>query len=345
MQKQDKIIFLWYETRMKPLSAVEVRFSVAPMMDWTDRHCRYFHRILAPHARLYTEMITSNALIHGHRDRLLAFNTEEHPVAIQLGGSDPQLLAEAAKIAEGYGYDEINLNCGCPSDRVQSGQFGACLMAEPDLVARCVDAMAKNVKIPVTVKCRIGIDDSEDWVFLDNFVQKNRDAGCQHIIIHARKAWLKGLSPKENRDIPPLDYDMAYRVKETYPDLIISVNGGIKTLEDTKAHLERFDGVMIGREAYQNPIFLIELEKALFNNEFSISTDFIIEQLATYADQQNKDFGTPLKSIARHLTGLFNGQKGARYWRRQLAERAFDPEARGGLFIEIYQEMQDRLAA
>lgn len=309
------------------------KVSVAPMMDWTDRHCRYFHRLIAPSVQLYTEMVTTGAIIFGNdRDRFLGFHEAEHPVALQLGGSDPTDLATCAKIAEDYGYDEINLNCGCPSERVQSGSFGACLMREPDLVADCVKAMQDAVSIPVTIKSRIGIDDSEDYKFLEDFVSTIADVECQTFIIHARKAWLKGLSPKENRDIPPLQYDIVERLKQNFPDLIIPVNGGIKTLDDVKEKLEKFDGAMIGREAYQNPWFLRELEEEIYgslNNALDaqarnggkrlLTAEEVVLQMIPYIEDQQKRFETPVKSVTRHMTGLFQGRPGARQWRQILS--------------------------
>ena len=309
-------------------------------MDWTDRHCRYFHRLLSPNAYLYTEMITAKAIIHGDKDRLLRFNPEEKPLALQIGGSIPEELAEAAKIAEGYGYNEINLNCGCPSDRVQSGFFGACLMEKPALVADCAQAMQDATSLPVTVKCRIGIDDSEDYPFLNAFIKASADIGCDTFIVHARKAWLQGLSPKENREIPPLRYDVVAKLKDDYSDCIIGLNGGIKTLEAVKEHLQTFDTVMIGREAYQNPLFLVDLEQALFNQDWTFSAESGLEKMGAYAEQQYKDYGTPIKSIARHMTGLFSGQRGAKYWRQQLAQRAHKDDAPFTLFSDIYKEMQ-----
>ncbi len=295
--------------------------AVAPMMDWTDRHCRYFHRLIAPHIHLYTEMVTTGALLHGDRDHHLAFSPAESPVALQLGGSDPADLAVCAERGESYGYDEINLNCGCPSDRVQSGRFGACLMAEPGLVARCVEAMSRAVKIPVTVKCRIGIDDSDDFPFLNKFIKEVSEAGCQKFIIHARKAILKGLSPKENRSVPPLRYDIARQIRETYPHLKIILNGGINRVEDIKIHLESFDGVMIGREFYQNPWFLAEIEREIFKNPAILPRETVAEAMIAYINRQNTDHGVPAWSIIRHMLGLYNGERGARLWRRTLSEK------------------------
>lgn len=312
--------------------------SVAPMMDWTDRHCRHLHRLIAPDVVLYTEMVTTGALIHGDRDRYLRFNPSEHPVALQLGGSEPDDLAACAKMAQEYGYDEVNLNCGCPSERVQKGAFGACLMKEPALVADCVAAMKSAVNIPITVKCRIGIDDSEDYAFLEDFILKNEQAGCDTFIIHARKAWLKGLSPKENREIPPLKYDVAHAIKQNHPHLTIIVNGGIKTCEQVQSFLPRaaigstpasqavdddgaysFDGVMIGREAYQNPWFLREMQEAFFPAQPLPDKAAVVRAMIPYAEEQMRLYGTPVKSISRHMLGLFNGARGSRAWRRILS--------------------------
>jgi tRNA-dihydrouridine synthase A len=293
--------------------------SIAPMMDWTDRHCRYFHRLISPHVRLYTEMVTTGALIHGDRDRFLRYSDEEHPIALQLGGSEPDDLATCAAIGEEYGYDEINLNCGCPSDRVQKGAFGACLMERPGDVADSVAAMIKATTLPVTVKCRIGIDDSDDLPFLDTFIARVADAGCGMFIIHARKAWLQGLSPKENREVPPLRYDIAAAIKNKYPHLRIIVNGGIRTVEDVKRHLDVFDGVMIGREAYQNPWFLAELEREIFGNYDVMTPDDVVRAMIPYIRTQQELYGTPVKSIVRHMTGMFQGARGARRYRQILS--------------------------
>jgi tRNA-dihydrouridine synthase A len=265
-------------------------------------------------------MVTTGALLHGDRDRFLRFSEAEQPVALQLGGSEPADLAACAKMAEAYGYDEVNLNCGCPSDRVQSGRFGACLMKEPELVASCVAAMTDAVSIPVTVKCRIGIDDSDDFSFLNRFIEQVSKAGCQKFIIHARKAWLKGLSPKENREVPPLRYDIAARIKEAYPDLTFILNGGVKTIEKIRNSCKEFDGVMIGREAYQNPWFLAEIEQEVFGSATIVSRETIARAMIPYIREQNEKHGTPAKSITRHMLGLFNGLPGARGWRRVLTE-------------------------
>lgn len=294
--------------------------SVAPMMDWTDRHCRWFHRRLSGHALLYTEMVTANAVIHGKRDYLIGFNEAEHPLALQIGGSAPDKLAEASKIGEDFGYDEININIGCPSDRVQSGRFGACLMEEPDLVAECFNAMAAAVDIPVTVKCRLGIDDQELDETLPEFIEKVSAAGCRHFIIHARKAWLKGLSPKENRDVPPLDYDLVQRIKTKYPKLEIVLNGGLKTIEEAMIASRGLDGVMFGRAAYHDPWMLTGIDAAFYGMPASLVTrEDIVHDLIGYAETvQDNDKST--KALIRHIMGLYAGQAGARIWRRTLSE-------------------------
>ncbi len=298
------------------------RLCIAPMMDWTDRHCRFFHRLLSPHARLYTEMVTTGALIHGDAKRFLAFDKSEHPVALQLGGSEPDALAECAEMGERAGFDEINLNCGCPSDRVQNGRFGACLMREPDRVAECVGAMQKSVGIPVTVKTRIGIDDSEDYVFLRRFIETVADSGCETFIIHARKAWLKGLSPKENRDIPPLCYEQVYRLKQEFPYLTIVINGGIRTKIEIETHLQHTDGVMLGREAYENPYALAALDCALFGDKSPLPTRAeTLRRLKPYVERELSR-GTPLAAMSRHILGIFRDQPGGRAFRRVLSERA-----------------------
>lgn len=293
--------------------------SVAPMMDWTDRHCRYFMRLLAPDMTLATEMITTGALINGDHNRFLQFHHSEKPLTIQLGGSDINALAECAELSQAYGYDEVNLNCGCPSDRVQKGRFGACLMEEPKLVSECVKAMADRVKIPVSVKCRIGIDEQDDYAFLKQFVQSQYDAGCRHIIIHARKAWLEGLSPKENREIPPLIYDRVYDIKKEFPDMMVTINGGIKTLEAVKAHLKYVDGVMIGREAYSNPYFLAELQHYFYTPDTIANRNDIALKMIPYMQEQQDLFGVAPKSVLRHMTGLYNGLPGARKWRQKIS--------------------------
>jgi len=294
--------------------------QVAPMMDWTDRHCRYFLRLLTPSALLYTEMVTAQAIVHGDRGRLLGFDPAEQPVALQLGGSDAAMLASAARAGENFGYDEINLNVGCPSDRVQSGRFGACLMAEPALVRDCVAAMREAVGVPVTVKSRIGIDDHEDYGFLRDFVGTVAESGCGTFIVHARKAILSGLSPKENREVPPLCYEFVYRLKAEFPGLVIVLNGGVRDLDSVRAHLEKVDGVMIGREAYHNPYFLAELEHALHGVE-PPSREAVMSAFADYAEARLAE-GVRLSSMTRHVLGLYLGRPGARRWRRQLSEGA-----------------------
>ncbi len=292
------------------------------MLDWTDRHCRYFHRHLSRHAVLYTEMVTTGALIHGDRHRYLAFNAEENPVALQLGGSNPQDLARCAQMAEDYGYQEVNLNVGCPSDRVQNGRFGACLMKEPSLVAECVAAMQQAVTVPVTVKCRIGVDEQDSYAALLTFVRTIAEAGCQTFIVHARKAWLSGLSPKQNRDIPPLRYDVVYQLKQDVPHLEFILNGGLTTLDACDAALQRVDGVMMGREAYHNP-YLLSLVDQRYYAALSapLSREAVLTAVIPYMQQQIAA-GTRLNSMTRHMLGLFHGQPGARAWRRYLSDHA-----------------------
>ena len=287
------------------------------MMDWTDRHCRHFHRLLSRHAMLYTEMVTTGALVHGDVPRHLDFNLDEHPVALQLGGSDTAELAHCAKLGQQWGYDEINLNCGCPSERVQRGSFGACLMAEPMLVADCVKAMKDAVTVPVTVKHRIGIDRIESYDFVRDFVGAVSEAGCGVFLIHARNAWLKGLSPKENRELPPLRYEFAHRLKREFPQLVIAVNGGIKATPQVHEQLEHVDGVMVGREAYHNPWWLSEWDEAFYGDPPSQETrESIEEKMVEYMARVAKEFGTPWASVARHMLGLRNGLPGARRWRQ-----------------------------
>lgn len=305
-----------------PLHPHSHRLSVAPMMDWTDQHCRKFHRLLTRHARLYTEMVTTGALIHGNQPRHLDFNREEHPLALQLGGSDANDLAVCAKLGEKWGYDEINLNCGCPSERVQRGSFGACLMAEPALVADCVKAMVDAVAIPVTVKHRIGIDAREDYDFVRDFVGQVADAGCAVFIAHARNAILKGLSPKENREVPPLKYDYVYKLKRDFPHLKIIINGGIDNAEQTREHLLHVDGVMIGREAYHNPYWLASWDREFYGDEYEApSREEIEEAMIEYADQKvakGSGVGPTRHAVMRHMVGLYKGLSGARAWRRKL---------------------------
>ena len=303
------------------------KFTVAPMLDWTDRHCRFFHRLLTKEAILYTEMVTTGAILYGDPARQLRFNSQEHPVALQLGGSEPQELAQCARIAQDYGYDEINLNVGCPSERVQKGAFGACLMAEPQLIAECVSAMQAAVAIPITVKNRIGIDDQEDYADLHHFIDTVSQAGCQTFIIHARKAWLKGLSPKENREIPPLRYDLVYQIKQAFPALEIIINGGITTLEQCQQHLQHVDGVMVGREAYHNPWLLAQVDPLLYGTPAPLeSRQAALLAILPYVQAQ-LDAGVPLGHISRHLLGLFQGMPGARAFRRLISENAHKPDA------------------
>ena len=302
-------------------------FAVAPMIDWTDRHCRTFHRQISRNALLYTEMVVADAIIHGPRDRLLSFDAAEHPVALQLGGSDPAKLAEAVRIAEPYGYDEINLNVGCPSDRVQSGTFGACLMQTPETVAECIAAMKKVAKVPVTVKCRIGVDEQDPEQALPTLMTQVLDAGADAIWIHARKAWLKGLSPKENREIPPLDYDIVYRMKSRFPDVFIGINGGIQTLDEAEAHLAHVDGVMLGRAAYQNAGILADVDHR-FYGALAAEPDWnkLRDRMMAYAERHIANGGR-LQHIARHMVGLFSGLPGARRYRQILSTDAAKPNA------------------
>ena len=310
------------------------RFSVAPMLDWTDRHCRYFHRLMSKEALLYTEMVTTGAIIHGKGD-FLAYNEEEHPLALQLGGSNPVDLARCAKLAADRGYDEINLNVGCPSDRVQNGMFGACLMGEAELVAQCVAAMREVADIPVTVKTRIGIDEQDSYEFLSHFVGTvSEKGGCDNFIIHARKAWLKGLSPKENREVPPLDYPRVYQLKQDFPQLTMAINGGIKTFEEMEQHLQHLDGVMVGREAYQSPYLMAEVDQRLFGSERPImKRREVIEAMYPYIERQLAN-GSYLGHITRHMLGLFQSMPGARQWRRHISENAH----KQGAGIEVVQQ-------
>ncbi|PCJ41945.1 MAG: tRNA dihydrouridine(20/20a) synthase DusA [Moraxellaceae bacterium] len=315
-------------------NTVNRRFSIAPMIDWTDRHDRYFLRQITQHALLYTEMITTGAIIHGDKERHLAFNKEEHPVAIQLGGSNPTDLALCSKICEDYGYDEVNLNIGCPSDRVQSGAFGACLMAEPELVGDCIDKMNSACDIPVTIKCRIGIDDQDEYEDLQRFVTVTKGAGCETFIVHARKAWLKGLSPKENREIPPLNYERVYQLKREFPDLEIIINGGITSFTACESHLQHVDGIMMGREAYQNPFILAEVDQRFFADDHPIPTRFdIVEAIIHYTDQLIKN-GGQLKWVSRHILGIFQSMPGARAWRRHLSQHAYKRDATSDVIRE-----------
>ncbi len=309
------------------MTGLSRKLSVAPMMDWTDRHERAFLRTISRHTLLYTEMVTTGAILHGDRDRFLAFDPMEHPVALQLGGSEPADLAFAAREGAARGYDEINLNLGCPSDRVQRGRFGACLMTEPELVADCVAAMIGAVDVPVTVKTRIGVDDRDSYDELTAFVDKVAAAGCRCFTIHARKAWLSGLSPKQNREVPPLRYEVVYDLKRDFPQLEIVLNGGVQTLEEAAEHLVRVDGVMIGRAAYQSPYILAEADRRFFAApEAPKDRETIIADFLPYVERRIAE-GVPLKSITRHMLGLFNGLPGARAWRRCLAEEAHRPGA------------------
>jgi tRNA-dihydrouridine synthase A len=317
------------------------------MMDWTDRHCRAFHRIMTRRALLYTEMVTAAAILHGDRARLLAHNDSDRPVALQLGGSDPAALAEAAVIGEGFGYDEINLNVGCPSDRVQEGRFGACLMAEPALVGACIGAMQQRVSVPVTVKCRIGIDAQDAEADLQRFIDAVAAAGCRTFIVHARKAWLDGLSPKENREIPPLDYDRVYRLKASRPELTIVINGGVEDLDAAAEHLRHVDGVMLGRAAYQTPHILADADRRFFGETAApLSRGEIIERLLPYV-QAHLAAGGRLNNIARHILGLYHGQPRARAFRRHLSERAVKDGAGTEVLLEALQiaESQHALMA
>jgi tRNA-dihydrouridine synthase A len=321
------------------------RLAIAPMMDWTDRHCRVFHRLMTRRARLYTEMLTTGAIIHGDRRRLLGFEPSEHPVALQLGGSDPRDLATCAKIGEDSGYDEINLNVGCPSDRVKDGRFGACLMAEPVLVAEGVHAMKLAVNIPVTVKCRIGIDDQDPETALDALARGVIAAGADALIVHARKAWLNGLSPRENRDIPPLDYRRVYRLKASMPDVPIIINGGITSLAEAKQHLAHVDGVMLGRAAYQEPWRLLSADPELFGEAAPHATmKGVFEAVMPYIDRELAQ-GTRLHSITRHFVGAFHGVPGARAFRRHLAENGVRPGAGVNVLRDAIALVEDRVVA
>lgn len=311
-----------------PNNIVNRKFCVAPMLDWTDRHCRYFYRTMSKHAVLYTEMVTTGAIIHGKGD-FLKFNEAEQPVALQLGGSDPVALAKCAQLAESRGYDEVNLNVGCPSDRVQNGMFGACLMAKPELVAECVAAMKAVTTIPITVKSRIGIDDLDSFEFLLNFITKVKAAGCETFIIHARKAWLTGLSPKENRDIPPLDYPRVYRIKAMFPELEIIINGGIKTFEECDEHLKHVDGVMLGREIYHNPYMMADVDQQIYGDACEkITRSQVVEKMADYISSHEAESGRAWHAL-RHMMGLYSGLPGAKIFRRFLSENAVKTERTG----------------
>jgi tRNA-dihydrouridine synthase A len=326
---------------------MKYRFSIAPMMEWTDRHCRFFHRLLTRRALLYTEMITTGAVLHGDRTRLLAFDRAEHPVALQLGGSDPRQLAQCARIAADLGYDEVNLNVGCPSDRVQEGRFGACLMAEPALVGDCVAAMTGTVRIPVTVKCRIGIDEQDPEEALETLTNAVQQAGVAALIVHARKAWLAGLSPRENRDVPPLDYARVYRLKAAHPDLPVVLNGGVVDLDQVRTHLAHLDGVMMGRAAYQEPWRLLEVDPLLFGEPARVASPReAAEALIPYLERELAR-GTRLHAITRHVLGLFRGVPGARAFRRHLATEGVKPGADAHTFraaLALVVNMDARMA-
>lgn len=303
------------------------KLSVAPMMDWTDRHARYFLRLISKRTLLYTEMVTTGAVLNGDREKLLGFNPEENPIALQLGGCDPQALSECARIGEDYGYDEINLNVGCPSDRVQSGKIGACLMAEPNLVADCVTAMKQVTKLPVTVKHRIGIDDQDSYQELSSFVSQVAESGCDGFIVHARKAILSGLSPKQNREIPPLNYEFVYQLKQDFPTLSIAINGGIKSLSEASQHLNQVDSVMIGREAYNNPFILADADQFIFSEQPQpLSRHQVVEAMYPYVERHLSD-GGKLQHITRHMLGLFHAQPNGKLWRRHLSEKVTQPNA------------------
>jgi len=326
---------------LAPLNNNTHRFCIAPMMDWTDRHCRFFHRLLTRRARLYTEMVTTAAVIHGDRERLIGFDPAERPLALQLGGSDPLALARCARIAQDFGYDEVNLNVGCPSERVQDGRFGACLMQEPALVGDCVAAMKATVALPVTVKCRIGVDEQDPEAALDAFAAAVTAAGVDVLIVHARKAWLKGLSPRENRDIPPLDYERVFRLKAAYPRLPIILNGGIASVEAARDHLARVDGVMMGRAAYHEPWRLLAVDPLLFGEPAPFAAPkAAAEALMTYIESELAR-GTRLHAITRHLLGLFHAVPGARAFRRHLATQAVKPGADARVFTEALAILLD----
>ncbi|MEY1555215.1 tRNA dihydrouridine(20/20a) synthase DusA [Yoonia sp. R2331] len=330
---------------MNDAVAHNARLSVAPMMDWTDRHCRVLHRSMTRHALLYTEMVTAPAVIHGDRDRLLGFDATEHPVAVQLGGSNPAQLAEAARICEGFGYDEVNLNCGCPSDRVQSGSFGAVLLESPVLVADCVAAIRAAVSVPVTVKCRIGVDDQNPQDVLPDFIARVSAAGVDRFAIHARKAWLQGLSPKENRDIPPLDYDLVRQMKATFPHLHISINGGVETLEVAEEFLDGgLDGVMIGRAAYHNPAsVLLDADRRIFGGGLDRSAEDVVHLMLPYIADHIASGGR-LHHVTRHMLGLFQGRPGARGWRRTLSEESHRDGAGTDVVLQALGHVTEKAA-
>jgi tRNA-dihydrouridine synthase A len=325
------------------MTALSAKFSVAPMIDWTDRHCRFFHRLLTRKAVLYTEMIVADAIIHGNRDYLLGFDDNEHPNVLQLGGSDPAKLAEAARIGEGFGYDAINLNIGCPSDRVQSGAFGACLMQEPDLVSNCITAMKEAVSCPVTVKCRIGVDEQIPSQVLPDFIERVANGGATTFIIHARKAWLQGLSPKENRTIPPLEYSLVHAMKGRFPKLEIIINGGITSIAQCQEQLSLVDGVMMGRAAYETPWILSQIDKELFGiSSPPLTRRQVVKDMENYLEQQLQQ-GVRVHNVTRHMLGLFHGCPGARRWRQILAMEAIKPEAKPNLLQTALNEMPQEI--
>ena len=315
------------------------KFSVAPMMEWTDRHYRYLARLMSRHTRLYTEMVTTGALVHGERERFLKYNAAEHPLALQLGGSDPEAMRRSAEWGQQAGYDEININVGCPSDRVQSGRFGVCLMREPEQVAACVRAMRAATHLPVTVKCRIGVDHDDSYAFLQTFIDRVAAAGCDTFIIHARKAWLQGLSPKQNREIPELDYARVYQLKRDYPQLTIIINGGIQTLADIHSHLRYVDGVMVGRQAYKHPQLLLQIDQALFGTAPPVSD--LHEVVRLYIDyvETNLRQGVPLNSMTKHILNLYQGVPGAKLWRRHLSENSHKPGMDSELIAQAHAKL------
>ena len=321
--------------------SASLRLSVAPMMDWTDTHCRVFHRLLAPHARLYTEMVHANAVMQGDRSRLLARHPSEQPLALQLGGSDPALLAQASEVAQAHGFDEVNLNVGCPSDRVQAGRFGACLMKEPGLVAECVAAMGAAVSIPVTVKCRLGVDEDHDYARFIAFIDTVAAAGCETFFVHARNAWLQGLSPKENRDVPPLRHEWVHALKRDRPTLQVVINGGIHDLDASLAHLQHCDGVMLGRAAYHDPYLLHRLDQAVYGGDL-LDRETLLQALRPYVEAQ-LDAGVALKHVTRHILGLFHGQPGGRAYRQVLSEGSHRPGADWRLVEAAVEATRNRL--
>lgn len=326
--------------QVTPKPPLSHRFCVAPMIDWSDRHCRYLWRLLTKRALLYTEMITTGALLYGDAPRFLAYHDSEHPLALQLGGSEPKDLAACAKLGEQWGYDEINLNCGCPSDRVQSGRFGACLMAEPQLVADCIKAMQDAVDIPVTVKQRIGIDDQDEYADLTRFVDIVAASGCKTFIVHARKAWLQGLSPKQNREIPPLNHARVHQLKQDFPDLEIIINGGIESIEEAEAHCREVDGAMIGREAYHNPYFLTQVDRQVFGEDSAIpSREEVFHDYAAYCAEQMAQ-GIQLQHLSRHVLGLFHGQIGGRRFRRYISEHGPKHKSDPELLLRAFAAMK-----